>query len=319
MKFFYTNPDQDKLYLKVNTLINISYWIASDAFHFASKQVKEINKYEYNNLQSQYDLANNLYKDAKDLSESLTGDHHKSAELLLNHSIKSFDEFQIDKIFMPEITSNELDKLDIQDAIFDEDLFYASYRKFLTPGDIESDFIKAELIFGSACNKMIHFMETGYKNYKAAAKDCNKIIEETMEARIILDHGISNDLYRKSLRKEYEIFNIDVDKNIKLYSFDDYYEASMDYMNFWRDYFIIHEQYYKNFFEPDSCIYPEADFFNQTCGQYIFIMHKKAIELNLIILKNLGLEIPSFEIYSARKIISPIDFLEHKKDLRASK
>ena len=51
MKFFYTNPDQDKLYLKVNTLINISYWIASDAFHFASKQVKEINKYEYNNLE----------------------------------------------------------------------------------------------------------------------------------------------------------------------------------------------------------------------------------------------------------------------------
>ena len=319
MRFFYTNPDQDKLYLKVNTLINISYWIASDAFHFASKQVKEINKYEYNNLQFQYDLANSLYKDAKDLSGSLTGDHNKSAELLLNHSIKSFDEFQIDKIFMPEITSNDLDKLDIHDAIFDEDLFYSSYKKFLTPGDIESDFIKAELIFGSACNKMVHFMETSYKNYKAASRDCNKIIEETMEARIILDYGISNDLYRESLKKEYEVFYINTDKNIKLYSFNDYYQASMDYMNFWRDYYIIHEQYYKNFFEPENSIYPEADFFNQTCEQYIFIMHKKAIELNLIILNNLGVEIPSFEIYSARKIISPIDFLEQRKDLRESK
>ena len=101
MKFFYTNPDQDKIYLKVDTLINISYWIASDALHFASKQVKEINKYEYNNLKSQYEIASNLYKDAKDLSESLTDDHSKCSDILLNHSKKSVDEFQIDKIFIP--------------------------------------------------------------------------------------------------------------------------------------------------------------------------------------------------------------------------
>ena len=38
-----------------------------------------------------------------------------------------------------------------------------------------------------------------------------------------------------------------------------------------------------------------------------------------MILENLGVEVPPFEIYSARKITSPIDFLQHKMGSRVSK
>ena len=41
-------------------------------------------------------------------------------------------------------------------------------------------------------------------------------------------------------------------------------------------------------------------------------MHKNAIEINLMILENLGVDVPPFDIYSARKITSPIEFIQHK-------
>lgn len=48
-------------------------------------------------------------------------------------------------------------------------------------------------------------------------------------------------------------------------------------------------------------------------------MHKDAIKINLMILENLGEDVPAFEIYSERKITSPIEFLQHKIGSRVSK
>ena len=48
-------------------------------------------------------------------------------------------------------------------------------------------------------------------------------------------------------------------------------------------------------------------------------MHKNSIELNTMILDNLDVTIPNFEIYSARKITNPIEFLQYKVQSRISR
>ena len=85
MQFYFKKPHQDRLYLKIITTINLSYWIASDAHHYASEHTKEVNKYEYDRLKSQYNLAINLFTEGQDLIHFLEGDHAECANLVSRH------------------------------------------------------------------------------------------------------------------------------------------------------------------------------------------------------------------------------------------
>lgn len=321
MQFYFKNSHQDRLYLKIITKINLSYWIASDAHHYASEHTKDINKYEYDRLKSQYNLAINLFTEGQDLIQFLEGDHAECANLVLRHISTIIQSCRIDKIFIPDAVDEEIHEVDVHDAIFDEDIFIQEYKKFLIPGDLETDFVESEMFFGKSCIKMIKFLKNEYENYNDAAEDCRDIIDGVMSARIITENGIKNNLYKDSLEREYSIFYEDA-WTPKPHSFNDYYETSMDYLDFWRDYYTVHEQYYKRFFDQiisEEESKAESDFFYQTVEQYTLIMHKKAIEINLMILENLGVDVPPFEIYSARKITSPIEFLPHKIGSRVSK
>lgn len=321
MQFYYKNSHQDKLYFKIITTLNLSYWIASDAHNYASEHTKDINRYEYDRLKSQYNLAINLFTESKDLIQFLEGDHAECANLVFKHLSTSIQSHRIDKIFMPDAVDKEIHEVDLHDEIFDEDMFYQEYKKFLIRGDLETDFIESEIIFVESSIKMIKFLKNEYENYNDAAEDCRDIIDGVMSARIIMDNGIKNDLYKESLEREYSIFYEDA-WTPKPHSFINYYEASMSSLHFWRDYYTVHEQYYKRFFdkfdsEDESNV--ESNFFHQTMEQYTLIMHKDAIKINLMILENLGEDVPAFEIYSARKITSPIEFLQHKIGSRVSK
>jgi len=314
MQFYFKKPHQDRLYLKIITTINLSYWIASDAHHYASEHTNEVNKYEYDRLKSQYNLAINLFTEGQDLIHFLEGDHAECANLVSRHIGTKIQSNRIDKIFMPNVADDEIYEVDIHDSIFDEDIFYQEYKKFLIPGNLETDFIKSEIFFVESSIKMINFLKNEYENYNDAAEECRDIIDGVMSARIIMDHGIKNDLYKESLEREYSIFYEDA-WTPKPNSFISYYGASMDSLRFWRDYYTVHEQYYKRFFDAfisEEESNAESNFFHQTIEQYSLIMHKNAIEINLMILENLGVDVPPFDIYSARKITSPIEFIQHK-------
>ena len=321
MQFYFKNPLQDRLFFKTISTINLCYWIASDAHNYASEHTKDINKYEYDRLKSQYNLATNLFEESKNLSQFLEGDHAECANLVLRHISFTLQSYRIDKIFMPDAIDKEIHEVDVHDAIFDEEVFYQEYKKFLIPGDLETDFVESEMFFGESCIKMIKFLKNEYENHNDAVEDCRDIIDGVMSARLIMENGIKNNLYKESLEREYSIFYEDAWRP-KPHSFHDYYETSMDYLDFWRDYYTVHEQHYKRFFDEiisEDESKAESDFFYQTIEQYTLIMHKKALEINLMILENLGVEVPPFEIYSARKITSPIDFLQHKMGSRVSK
>ena len=87
MQFYFKNPLQDRLFFKTISTINLSYWIASDAHNYASEHTKDINKYEYDRLKSQYNLATNLFEESKNLSQFLEGDHAECANLVLRHIV----------------------------------------------------------------------------------------------------------------------------------------------------------------------------------------------------------------------------------------
>ena len=82
MQFYFKKPHQDRLYLKIITTINLSYWKASDAHHYASEHTNEVNKYEYDRLKSQYNLAINLFTEGQDLIHFLEGDHEIIKKIL---------------------------------------------------------------------------------------------------------------------------------------------------------------------------------------------------------------------------------------------
>ncbi len=318
MQFFYQDHQQDKLYLQAAATINLSFWISSDVYNYASDNISEINKYEYDRLKSQYDLALNLYEKGKDISNLLTGDHAECANLLLGHTITSIQDDSITELFLPNSKKDKAFEIDLLDAIFDADIFIKKYQKFLIPGDLETDLIKAEVIFANSSSKILNFLNNEYSNINDAAKACEEIIDEIMAARVIVENAIKHNSYKASLEKEYSIF-YDCNFLEKPHSFDSYYAASIGAMHFWREYYAIHEQFYKNYFDKADEINEEQNFFNQTLNQYNLILNKNSIELNMMILENLGIRIPDFEIYSARKIRNPVEFLQHQFESRASK
>ena len=60
---------------------------------------------------------------------------------------------------MPDAIDKEIHEVYVHDAIFDEEVFYQEYKKFLTPGDIETYFVESEMFFGESCIKMIKFLK----------------------------------------------------------------------------------------------------------------------------------------------------------------
>tara|TARA_B100001175_G_C19456212_1_gene613934 strand:+ start:420 stop:1376 length:957 start_codon:yes stop_codon:yes gene_type:complete len=318
MQFFYQDHQQDKIYLQAAATINLSFWISSDVNNYASDNISEINQYEYDRLISQYHLALNIFKDGEELCKRLKGDHAKCANLLLGHTFTSIKDDSISELFRSEELQDSELELNLLDAIFDADIFIKKYQKFLIPGDLETDLIKAEVIFANSSSKILNFINNQYTNFDDAAKDCEEIIDGIMSARVIVENAIKHNMYKRSLKREYSIF---CDNNLvnPSHSFEDFYEASIKAIYFWREYYAIHEQFYKNFFDKADDSNNEQNFFHQTLNQYNLIMHKNSIELNTMILDNLDVTIPNFEIYSARKITNPIEFLQYKVQSRISR
>ena len=69
MIFFNKNTKHDKQFLELQTRLNYSYWIASDAHHYFENSENTINIYEYNKLVKQF---NSAIKMAEDISISST-------------------------------------------------------------------------------------------------------------------------------------------------------------------------------------------------------------------------------------------------------
>ena len=86
----------------------------------------------------------------------------------------------------------------------------------------------------------------------------------------------------------------------------------INYIELWREFFNIQEEIYKNFIDPANMQDSEIEFNVTQMEQYVSRINKAAIELNFLILRNMDIKLPHIEIYSARAIKGPIDFLAMK-------
>ena len=86
----------------------------------------------------------------------------------------------------------------------------------------------------------------------------------------------------------------------------------INYIELWREFFNIQEEIYKNFIEPTNIQDSEIEFNISQMEQYVSRINKAAIELNFLILRNMDIKLPHIEIYSARAIKGPVDFLTKK-------
>ena len=76
MIFFNKNLDYDKEFLKLQTQLNYSYWIACDVDTYYENSKANINSFEYTKLQKQHNLALGIFNNI-DIDEFHIGPEHK--------------------------------------------------------------------------------------------------------------------------------------------------------------------------------------------------------------------------------------------------
>ena len=96
---FFGNKDNDLLYLKVRSKLNLAYWTAFDLNHYVTNYSNSINQYEFSNLIDQYYICINIYNEAEDLIEYLPDDHKRSLLILRNYVKNCLSHFRIDNFF----------------------------------------------------------------------------------------------------------------------------------------------------------------------------------------------------------------------------
>ena len=317
MNFYNKGTNQDRLYLEIATKYNIAYWIASDLYHYTTSFPHDFNEYEYKRMLSQYSLAAQIMYESDDLAQFITGDHKTCLRAERVFIEACLIDFRIDKIFSPNLDSEAAEvQLRYMEDCFER--YSEQYKQFLLPESCGHVLLQSFEYFANAQWAMIKLnSQFEFNTNEINKRFAEDIVDEFMSARILLDQGIDNINVHDEIISEFKI--ITSENKIKPLNEDflEYFKANLNYMNLWREVYSLYEEFYKdlilNSYDlPDS----EIDLLNHNSEQYFSRINKSGIELSLAILDYMEIKVPHVEIYSARKIKNPTDFLI-KKYLRS--
>tara|TARA_B100000795_G_scaffold260465_1_gene236375 strand:+ start:847 stop:1803 length:957 start_codon:yes stop_codon:yes gene_type:complete len=309
LKFYNTNIDLDRNYLEVASKYNLVYWIASDLYHYATSYQGSFNEYEYERMIKQYNLASNLMYEADDIAQFIEGDRKKCLLTQRNFTELTLIDLRIDKIFSTKLDSEseELRYLSMQDK-FDD--FTDQYKQYLIPESIEYSLLEAMKYYAIAERAMAKFnAQFEFNNVEKNEQLIEDIVIELISARTLLNQVINNNTYQDSLISEFLISTYQHKETVCKSSLLNYISMNKGYVELWREFFATHEEVYRGFIESLDTQDCELEFNALQIEQYVSRINQAAIELNLFILSNMDIKIPHIEIYSARAIKGPIDFL----------
>jgi len=317
---FFGNKDNDLLYLKVRSKLNLAYWTAFDLNHYVTNYSNSINQYEFSNLIDQYYICINIYNEAEDLIEYLPDDHKRSLLILRNYVKNCLSHFRIDNFFTDNKNS-EQEEIEMLEMLDHEKVFFDNHKEYLIQETFEYDLLQAHKYFSKGVIQLFNFINSLLFTQDDKKLDqLEKIIDSFMSSRILIESSLKNKDCHNNLLSDFVLMHADRFNLFKKDDFKNYLLSNIQFIRFWHENFLLHERFCKLMFEEKSFLnLTELELFDNESTKYTSCITKAGIEITLKELEFMGEDTPHIEIYSAKRITSPIESLLHKNRTRLTK
>ena len=309
MNFYNTNSDHDRKFLKLQTQLNFSYWIAADLEHYFDSCEKDINQLEYKVLLKQYELALDIFNNVDIDASELSVEQKDCLEIHKEHTYKCITEEL--NFFDKKLTDSESEEINTFHQINQHNNFQTQYMQYLHPNELESYLLRSYSYLGQAVEATLQLCsDLEFDDSKKISKGTYEAYKNFRLSRIELEKAIKDPYVLEGIIDEYAIISPikSSDKDIQKYCDMQFY-----FLRLWKEYFYTCENYYSQLFDHDDDAECDAEskLFNYETKNYLGFINGISIRLHLFILKKLNVEVPKIEIYSSRIIKSPIDYIKN--------
>ena len=309
MNFYNTNSDHDRKFLKLQTQLNFSYWIAADLEHYFDSCEKDINQLEYKVLLKQYELALDIFNNVDIDASELSVEQKDCLEIHKEHTYKCITEEL--NFFDKKLTDSESEEINTSHQINQHNNFQTQYMQYLHPNELESYLLRSYSYLGQAVEATLQLCsDLEFDDSKKISKGTYEAYKNFRLSRIELEKAIKDPYVLEGIIDEYAIISPikSSDKDIQKYC-----DMQFNFLRLWKDYFYTCENYYSQLFDHDDDAECDAEskLFNYETKNYLGFINGISIRLHLFILKKLNVEVPKIEIYSSRIIKSPIDYIKN--------
>ena len=312
MIFYNKNTKHDKQFLELQTRLNYSYWVASDAHHYFENSENTINTYEYKKLVKQFNSAIEMVEGISISSINLGHDHAQCLRILKKFVLECINELNFSK--NTKLKDSESEEIDMMNELQIQENFVKAYLPYLHPNEMESYMQKSFLIFAKACtniNKLYLSLEFG--DSESFQKGMNRVIAEFKLARTEIESCINDPSVVEGILDECSIMSFKnfSDSDIKKYS-----NLHFEHMNLWIEFFLAYEQSFEELFNESKSEEEEnvdSLMLNYQQNHYYGLININAIEIHQLMFKKMGIDIPKIDVYSLRLIKSPIDFIQNRR------
>ena len=314
MIFFNKNTKHDKQFLELQTQLNYSYWVASDAHHYFENSESSINTYEYKELVKQFNLSIEMAEDVSISSTSLSNDHAQSLRILKKFVLECINELNFTK--NTKLKDSESEEIEMMNQIQIQEDFVKAYLPYLHPNEMESYMQKSFLIFTKACNNINElYLSLEFDDSESFQKGMDKVIAEFKSARTKIEMGINDPFVVEGILDEYSIMSFK-NKKISGNHIRKYVDLHFEFMNLWIEFFLAYERCFEELCDETQSEEEEnvnSLMLNYQQNHYYGLININAIEIHQLMFKKMGIDIPKIDVYSLRLIKSPIDSIQNRR------
>ena len=311
MIFYKKNNADDKLFLQLQTKLNLSYWIAADAEHYYQTCKDNINTYDYKRLVKQFDNASSIANQLDTNNLEMSDDHNKAIKIL-----RDFVTYSITELNFRKKDDNENDDCDMLNLAYQQEKFINKYIRFLNRSEPEYYLQTAYLYF----SKGMLSLEDQYWDSKRSSHYLrnrrNYLVNYLNTAIDKIDSGIKDPNVLDFIMDECAIIGIEKfsDKDI-----DKYINLHIDFMNMWKECITTTKNSYDEILSgnlDEYVVAEEISMLEYTQNNYFGIINVLGIKINQMIIDKMNIEFPKAEIFSRRVIKNPMERINEKWQLR---
>ena len=312
MIFYNKNTKHDKQFLELQTRLNYSYWVASDAHHYFENSENTINTYEYKKLVKQFNSAIEMGEGISISSINLGHDHAQCLRILKKFVLECINELNFSK--NTKLKDSESEEIDMMNELQIQENFVKAYLPYLHPNEMESCMQKSFLIFSKACTNINElYLSLEFGDSESFQKGMNRVIAEFKLARTEIESCINDPSVVEGILDECSIMSFKnfSDSDIKKYS-----NLHFEHMNLWIEFFLAYERSFEELFNESKSEEEEnvdSLMLNYQQNHYYGLININAIEIHQLMFKKMGIDIPKIDVYSLRLIKSPIDFIQNRR------
>ena len=309
MIFFNKNLEDDRNFLKLQTQLNYSYWIACDVDSYYENSKSSINSFEYERLQNQHNLALDIFNNI-DIGNFYIGPEHKRCLEALRIFIESgISDFHFSG--RKKFKDSESEEINLLYLINIEKEFRSVYLNYLHPKEAEGYIMKSYAFFEKGVEAIMQLSS------EMEFSDDEKI--DDLSQKTIQNFRLARDELERA-KQDQNVFEFMLDELVIITSgkltekeVKEFIDLNFSYLDIWIEYFLIHERYCNGLFDKDYDEESASEVFEFECNNCLSSINVLAITINLFILKKMKVDVAGLEVYSQRTIKSPIDYINNMR------